>query len=60
MLTKKEIIEKLVEILDAYENQDALISNQGQALDGYSALANFVELAKKAKCLLKNEEDERN
>lgn len=46
---KDEIIDRLVEILDAYEGGAETISNQGQAMDGYSALANFVSVAKRAK-----------
>lgn len=48
---EKEIIKQLIRVLDAYEGKTSLISNQGQALDGYSALANFVEIARKAKYL---------
>ena len=48
-MAKDEIIDKLVELLDAYEGGTATISNQGQAMDGYSALANFVSIAKRAK-----------
>ena len=48
-MTKSEIVEQLVKILDAYERKTPLISNQGQALDGFSALSNFVNLAKKAR-----------
>jgi len=40
---------EMIRILNAYEGGDELISNQGQALDGYSALANFVELARRIK-----------
>ncbi len=48
-MTKDEIVEKLVRIIDVYEGGDALFSNQGQAMDGYSALAEFVSLAKIAR-----------
>lgn len=43
-----DIRNRLVRVLNAYEGGDALISNQGQALDGYSALANFVSIARRA------------
>lgn len=43
------IVEDLIRILNAYENGKDLISNQGQALDGFSALAEFVGLATKAR-----------
>ena len=36
-------------ILDAYEDKKPLISNQGQGMDGYTALATFVGLAKKVR-----------
>ena len=52
--TEKEIIQDLVDILDAYEGGAELASNQGQAMDGYSALANFVDIAEKARELVKN------
>lgn len=42
----ENIENKMIEILDAYEGKKELISNQGQALDGYSALASFLELTK--------------
>lgn len=48
-MDEKEIIKQLIFILDCYEGQRPLLSNQGQALDGYSALAAFVSLAEKAK-----------
>lgn len=48
-MTNKQIAEKLIRILDLYEEGTPLVSNQGQALDGYSALAEFVALAKIAK-----------
>ena len=49
ILNEKEIINKLINILDRYDNSTEIISNQGQPLDGYSALHNFVDLARKAK-----------
>ena len=48
-MNEKEIVVKLINILDCYEGGTEIVSNQGQSLDGYSALANFVELARKAK-----------
>lgn len=44
-----KIIKDLIKLLDVYENRKGLISNQGQALDGYTALAEFVNIATKAK-----------
>jgi hypothetical protein len=52
----EEIIHALVRVLNAYENKTPLVSNQGQALDGFSALANFVQIAKKARELLKGDD----
>jgi hypothetical protein len=49
MLIEKDIIKKLIEILNLYENKTPLISNQGQVLDGYSALAEFINIAKEAR-----------
>ncbi len=45
----EEVVKKLIKILDCYDGGTVLISNQGQALDGFSALAEFVSLARKAK-----------
>ena len=42
---EKKFLSDLVDILDAYKGNKTLISNQGQAMDGYSALANFVYIA---------------
>lgn len=53
--TDREVVVWLVRILDAYEGGVELVSNQGQALDGYSALAEFVGLAKEARELLNKE-----
>lgn len=55
----KEVCVKLVRILDAYEGGTAIMSNQGQALDGYSALANFISIAKKARCLTASDTKEK-
>ena len=44
-----KIIIDLIAVLNAYEGGVETISNQGQAMDGYSALANFVSVAKRAK-----------
>ena len=51
-MTKHDILKMLVRILDAYQGKSELVSNQGQAMDGYAALANFVDVAKKARTLL--------
>lgn len=51
--TYSEIIDRLVRVIDAYEGQNALFSCQGQAMDGYSALAEFVDIAKNARNIKK-------
>lgn len=51
------ILRELINVLYAYENKNNIFSNQGQALDGYSALANLLSIANKAKDLLENQED---
>jgi len=48
---KEKIIKDLIDVLDAMEGKCQKTSNQGQALDGYSALANFVNIAKQAKLI---------
>ena len=45
----KRTVKKLIKILDMYEGKTSLISNQGQALDGYSALAEFISIAEEAR-----------
>ena len=50
-----EITRDLVRVLDALEGGQELISNQGQAMDGYSALVNFREIARRAKILITDE-----
>lgn len=46
------VCRELVSVLDAYDGQKPLISCQGQAMDGYSALANFVDIAKRARAVI--------
>lgn len=46
--TEKLLVD-LVDVLLAYEGGAPTISNQGQSLDGYSALSNFVDIAKRAR-----------
>ena len=48
------ILTNLVKILDAYEGKSELFSCQGQGMDGYSALAEFVNLAKEAKKIMED------
>ncbi len=50
--TMMKILIDLVNVLAAYENKNDVFSNQGQALDGYSALANFLYIANRTKDIL--------
>ena len=43
------IVMALAKTLDAYESKEPLFSCQGQAMDGYSALAQFIAIAKQAR-----------
>ena len=49
------ICNELIKVLDAYEGKKALVSCQGQAMDGYTTLANFIEIAKEAREIRGNE-----
>ena len=49
MLETKEIVKNLINVLDLYKNGKQTISNQGQSLDGYSALSNFIALVEQLK-----------
>lgn len=42
----EQLFTDLVNVYVAYEQGIPLLSNQGQALDGYSALANYHHIAK--------------
>lgn len=50
------LLAKFVDVLNTYEGGNALVANQGQAMDGYSTLANFKALAEEARDLLANTE----
>ena len=52
----KEILYDLVKILDMHEGKTVHVSNQGQSMDGYTALANFVEITKRAKEHIRSKE----
>ena len=56
-LSGSALLARIVQVLDAYEGGCGLVSNQGQAMDGYSALANFKAIAEDARDLLANTED---
>lgn len=46
---KNKILKDLVNVLEAYQGSIEIIANQGQAMDGYSALHNFISIAERAK-----------
>lgn len=46
------IVRDLVRAVDAYEGRAPAFACQGQAMDGYSALAEFVEIARRARSVL--------
>jgi hypothetical protein len=48
------LMDQLVTVYDAYHLQKETFANQGQALDGYSALANYDDLARQIKEELEN------
>ena len=48
---------ELVRIADALDKGAALFSNQGQALDGFSALAAFRDVARRARTALEANHD---
>ncbi|MBK7544117.1 MAG: hypothetical protein IPI57_20765 [Candidatus Competibacteraceae bacterium] len=47
MKTQHDYVKDIIAVLNAYERKDALFSCQGQSMDGYSALANFLDIARK-------------
>ena len=48
----REVVRRITEVEAALEGGKELMSCQGQPMDGYSALANFRDIAQKAKSLL--------
>ena len=46
--TDADIIASLISVKNAADGKTELISNQGQALDGYSELANYRYIIQKA------------
>jgi len=44
---KEEYGKDILDVLNAYEGKTALFCCQGQGMDGYSALANFLDIARK-------------
>jgi hypothetical protein len=54
MKTLMYLMDDLVAVYDAYHGQKETFANQGQALDGYSALANYDDLVRQIKEELEN------
>ena len=50
--TACDLIQRLADIADAIDVNRALVSSQGQAMDGFTALANFRALATEARTYL--------
>jgi hypothetical protein len=53
----ESICKDIIKVYDMLNNKEELVSNQGQSLDGYSALANFNEYALKLKQLMENQNE---
>ncbi len=49
MMDQETIIDALIEVLNGYRNGVSTFANQGQAMDGLSALANFIALVEMLK-----------
>jgi hypothetical protein len=58
MTDYKQLCVELVRVADALDGRTPLTSNQGQALDGYSALAQFRYVADRARTALAEPEPE--
>ena len=50
-----QLKKNLLNIYHAFNNKNILVSNQGQALDGYSALANYQAIIAKLETEKQNE-----
>lgn len=48
------LVEDLIAVYIAYHNSEELVANQGQAMDGYSALANYDDLVRQLKEEMEN------
>ena len=58
MTTECDLIQRLVDIADALDGKKPLVFSQGQAMDGFTALANFQALANEARAYLSQPEPE--
>jgi hypothetical protein len=54
----RDLIKRLADIADALDGRNPLVSAQGQAMDGFTALANFRALAAEARVYLAQPEPE--
>jgi hypothetical protein len=54
----RDLIKRLADIADALDGRKPLVSAQGQAMDGFTALANFRALADEARAYLDQPEPE--
>jgi hypothetical protein len=54
----RDLIKRLADIADALDGRKPLVSAQGQAMDGFTALANFRALAAEARAYLAQPEPE--
>jgi len=52
MTTERDLIQRLVDIADTLDGRKPLVFSQGQAMDGFTALANFQALANEARAFL--------
>jgi hypothetical protein len=52
MTDPRDLIKRLADIADALDGRKPLVSAQGQAMDGFTALANFRALADEARAYL--------
>ena len=52
MTNPRDLIKRLADIADALDGRKLLVSDQGQAMDGFTALANFRALADEARAYL--------
>ena len=59
MSKELELLRKLVDVLNLAESGKPLIHCQGQAMDGYTQLANYRSIAKQAKQLIEQKEEEK-
>mgnify|MGYP001544547908 CR=1 FL=1 len=58
-ITTRDLIQRLADMADALDGRKPLVFSQGQAMDGFTALANFQALANEARAYLSQPEPER-